>query len=142
MRRVIVESPFKGRGAESWPMVQDHYLNLAYAKALCRALAMRGDAPYASHLLLTQFLADHDDRERALGTEAGLVWGVCAQLTVVGIDRGLTEGMRQGIARAILDGRPVELVTLGSEWRAPEHEISHELWAAVAGVSSITVLGS
>lgn len=114
MRRVIVESPFAGRGNDAQE-ARDAFSNFGYVKDLCRHIALRGDAPYASHIFCTQFLYDSDERERAIGIELGLHWGVCAQLTVVGIDRGISRGMRQGIERARKDGRPIEWISL------PEH---------------------
>ncbi|TCU34118.1 hypothetical protein EV129_113102 [Rhizobium azibense] len=75
----------------------------------------RGEAPYASHLLYTQVgvLDDSDPVQRARGIEAGLLWGKHAEATVVYTDRGISGGMRQGIQRAINEGRPVEYRTLG-----------------------------
>jgi hypothetical protein len=44
VRRVILESPYAG----------DIDANVAYARACVRDAVMRGDAPIATHLLLTQ----------------------------------------------------------------------------------------
>jgi hypothetical protein len=110
MRLVLVESPFAGRSA-----ALDAKLNLDYALALCRYVALRGDAPYASHLLLTRFLNDNVAAERNAGIESGLAWGRHAELTVVGVDRGISRGMQYGIERARKEGRPVEWVSL-PEW--------------------------
>lgn len=44
MKLVIVESPYAG----------DVKTNVAYARAAIRDCLMRGEAPYASHLLYTQ----------------------------------------------------------------------------------------
>lgn len=116
MRRVYLESPFAGRGSVDQSFLtskkRDGELNLRYAKALCRALFRRGDAAFASHLYATQFLDDTVPEERARGIEGCLTWGVCAQATVVGIDRGFTPGMLQGLERARAEGRPVEWVSL------------------------------
>jgi hypothetical protein len=104
MRLVIVESPYAG----------DVAANVAYARAALRDCLRRGEAPLASHLLYTQagVLDDDAPAERALGIEAGLVWGAKAELTVVYTDRGMSGGMRQGIERAVRDGRPIEYRTL------------------------------
>jgi hypothetical protein len=111
MRLVLVESPFAGRSA-----ALDARLNLNYARALCRYVALRGDAPYASHLLLTRFLDDNVEAERNAGIESGLAWGRHAELTVVGVDRGISRGMQYGIERARKEGRPLEWLSMRG-WR-------------------------
>ncbi len=99
-RKVVIESPYAG----------DVEANLDYARRCMRDSLQRGEHPIASHLLYTQagILDDSDPAERAIGIEAGLAWGALADLTAVYIDRGTTESMRLGIARARDDGRPVE----------------------------------
>lgn len=117
MRRVYVESPFAGRGVTlSFGRAQDAGKNIDYARALCRFLALRGDAPFASHLVATQYLDDNVPEERKIGIETCLTWGVCAQATIVGVDRGITPGMLQGLERARAEGRPVEWISL-PKWR-------------------------
>lgn len=100
MRRVIIESPFAG----------DRARHIAYARACLADCLRRGEAPLASHLLYTQpgVLDDDDPAERALGIEAGLVWGALAEATVVYEDLGVSRGMQLGIERAHAEGRPVE----------------------------------
>lgn len=104
MTRVIIESPFAG----------DVEANLTYARAAMRDCLLRGEAPFVSHALYTQagVLDDTVPEQRALGIEAGLVWGALADKTVVYQDRGISAGMEQGIARARREGRPVEFRTL------------------------------
>lgn len=70
----------------------------------------RGESCFASHLLYTQpgILRDGDPVERAWGIDAGLVWGLVADATVVYTDRGTSKGMVYGIRAATLAGRPVE----------------------------------
>lgn len=99
MRLVIIESPYAG----------DVERNERYARACMRDSLERGEAPYASHLLFTQpgVLDDTVPEEREQGMEAGLAWGRCAALTAVYVDLGVTEGMRQGIARATAEGRRI-----------------------------------
>lgn len=99
MKRVIIESPYKG----------DVELNVRYARAAMHDSFLWGEAPYASHLLYTQpgVLRDNDPEERLLGIEAGLIWGVVAARTVVYCDLGITDGMRMGIERAEREGRQV-----------------------------------
>lgn len=108
MRRVIVESPYAGATEE----ILDR--NVRYARAACADCLRRGEAPWASHLLYTQpgILRDEIPEERALGIEAGLVWGTAAAATVVYLDLGLSRGMELGLRRAVKEGRRIELRTL------------------------------
>lgn len=114
MRRVILESPY---GSDDDAVVAE---NVRYARACLRDCVLRGDSPIASHLLFTQpgVLKDRDPEERKLGIEAGLAWGPVAEATVVYTDRGITDGMKQGIERAIEEGRPVEYRELEG-WEEP-----------------------
>lgn len=102
MIRVILESPFAG----------DVEANIAYARRAVRDSLSRGEAPIASHLLYTQdgILDDNDERERQWGIDAGLAWGApgVAERTVVYCDRGISRGMKYGIANAERAGRPVD----------------------------------
>ena len=103
MRRVIVESPYKGSFWQRWR-------NRVYARACVRDCIERGEAPFASHLLYTQrgILDDSDPVERWRGIAAGLAWVEVADATVVYIDHGITGGMVAGIQAAEIRGRPVE----------------------------------
>lgn len=104
-RLVVIESPYAG----------DIKGNLAYARACVRDSVLRGEAPIASHLLLTQdgILRDDVPEERALGIGAGLAWLRVADASAVYIDRGISNGMRQGIAAAEAAGVPVEYRSIG-----------------------------
>lgn len=104
MQRVVLESPYAGNVSA----------NVAYAQECMRDCIMRGEAPIASHLLYTQpgILRDDIPEERARGIEAELIWGACAEKTAAYIDRGISDEMKQAIARAEKDGRPVEYRTL------------------------------
>lgn len=106
MKRVLIESPFKG----------DRAKNARYLRAAAADCKARGEAYFASHAFYTQFLDDDDSEERAWGIEAGLAWGACAHATVVYADLGLSSGMLLGIERAEAEGRPVETRYLGGEW--------------------------
>lgn len=113
MRLVIVESPYAA------PTVSELNDNISYARQAMKDCLKRGEAPFASHLLYTQYgvLNDNDPQERAHGIEAGLAWGRNAEATVVYFDRGITPGMAQGIRRAEEEGRPVIYRRLsGEEW--------------------------
>lgn len=100
MMPVILESPYAG----------DIERNTEYARICMHDCLMRGEAPFASHLLYTQphVLDDLIPDQRKLGIEAGLVWGKFAEKTVVYIDYGISKGMQYGIDRALLDWRPIE----------------------------------
>jgi hypothetical protein len=104
MRRVIVESPYRGKDRAETER------NRRYARACLRDCLVRGESPLASHLLYTQagVLDDADEEERNLGIEAGLAWGVVAEASVVYEDLGISPGMARGIEQALGDGRPVE----------------------------------
>jgi hypothetical protein len=108
MRLVILESPFAG----------DIDRNVEYGRACMRDCLMRGEAPIASHLLYTQsgVLDDGSPEERTLGIEAGLAWGELAEVSVVYTDRGISNGMKLGIQRAVECGRPVEYRAIGDGW--------------------------
>ena len=102
MRKVIIESPYAGTNDEI-------KRNIEYAWEAMRDSFLRGEAPFASHLLYTQegILDDTNSDERRLGIEAGLVWGREAELTAVYVDLGISNGMKQGIKRAEEEGRSV-----------------------------------
>ena len=108
MKKVLVESPFAG----------DVEKNKRYARACLHDCFLRGEAPFASHLLYTQegVLDDLIPGERQLGIEAGLIWGEQADATIVYIDRGISGGMKLGIERANKADRPTEYRRLGGEW--------------------------
>ncbi len=106
---VIVESPFAG----------EVEANLKYVRACMYDCLLRGEAPFASHALYTQdgVLDDTIAEELKLGIDAGLEWGKMAAKTVVYTDRGISKGMRYGIAHAEEVGRPVEYRTLYDQGR-------------------------
>lgn len=97
---VIIESPYAG----------DIDKNIKYARQCLRDSILRGEIPFASHLLYTQegVLDDNNPHERALGIELGLAISSIATLTAVYTDLGISNGMRYGIKRAEDDGRQIE----------------------------------
>jgi hypothetical protein len=105
MRLVILESPYAGNIER----------NLAYARRCLRDSLLRGEAPIASHLLYTQagVLRDDVPAERQHGIMAGFAWHQAASASVVYTDRGISYGMRQGIASAERWGLPVEYRQIG-----------------------------
>ena len=104
MKLVIIESPF---AATTMEQAARH---IAYARAALRDSLLRGEAPFASHLLYTQpgVLDDGDREERRVGIIAGLEWGEWADLVAVYEDLGISPGMEQGIASAHRRGMHVE----------------------------------
>ena len=99
MKRVIIESPYKG----------DVELNVRYARACIRDSILYGEAPIALHLLYTQegVLDDNVPEEREWGISAGHVWRQMAERTVVYTDLGITDGMKAGIDNAYSVNRQV-----------------------------------
>ena len=110
MKKVLVESPFAGRGESDKEIRKNRKKNVEYARHCLNDCFQKGEAPYASHLLYTQegILDDDIPEERELGIEAGLLWGSEAEKTVVYLDRGFSKGMARGVRRAISEGRKVE----------------------------------
>ena len=100
--RVILESPFAG----------DVAANVEYAKACLLDSLMRGEAPYASHLLYTTVLDDNDLGQRHIGMDAGHAWVGAAELVVAYTDRGISQGMSERLRLAHEAGLPVEYRSL------------------------------
>lgn len=107
MKRVIVESPFRGENA------YQQERNRRYALECMKDSIMRNEAPFLSHLLYTQILNEAIPEERELGINTGLLWGDVAEMTAVYTDNGITEGMQLGINHAIENGRPIEYRIIG-----------------------------
>lgn len=112
MRLVVVESPYAA------PTPEGIERNVRYARAAMRDCLLRGEAPYASHLLYTQegVLRDEVPDERRLGMDAGFEWRQVAAATVVYVDLGTSRGMTEGVKDAEKRGNPVEYRSLGGEW--------------------------
>ncbi len=102
MKRVIIESPFRGENE------YQRERNEKYARECMKDSIRRGEAPFLSHLLYTQVLDEKIPHERSTGISLGLVWGSAADCTVVYTDNGITEGMEIGIQHAKELGRPIE----------------------------------
>ncbi len=81
--------------------------NVLLAKRLCKAALNAGFAPFASHLLYTQFLDDKNESDRKNGIAAALRFvEVCDQIWVFDY-LGISDGMRAEIDRATELGMPV-----------------------------------
>ena len=100
MRLVILESPYAG----------DVVRNVAYARKALRDCLLRGEAPYASHLLYTQMgvFDDDDPAERQRGIDAGIAWADVAEAVVVYTDLGISQGMHYGLKCHEEAGRTIE----------------------------------
>lgn len=109
MKRVIVESPYRGKTGEETKR------NIIYARRCLHDCLMRGEAPFASHLLYTQpqVLNDKIQEDRDLGIKAGFTWREVADATVIYTDYGISEGMRFGIAHAIAKNKPIKYREIG-----------------------------
>lgn len=94
MRLVIVESPLSPSNGRTFEQ------NIRYAKLCALDCIRRGEAPYASHLLMTQFLDDSIPEERLAGMEAGFAWGAVGDKVAVYDDFGISAGMKMGIQHA------------------------------------------
>ena len=99
-RLVALESPYAGDVTE----------NETYARLCMADCLKRGEAPFASHLLYTQpsVLDDTIPGERRLGMEAGFAIEKRLDATVVYVDRGISQGMIEGVLRAQKEGRTIE----------------------------------
>ena len=102
---VIIESPY---AASETHTVEQH---IQYARECMRDSLMRGESPYASHLLYAQkcVLDDLNPEERKLGIEAGFMWRNVADLTVFYIDLGYSKGMQLGLQDCINKRKPYEI---------------------------------
>ena len=87
---VILESPYAG----------DVDANVEYAQKCMHDMLLRGEAPYASHLLYTQknVLDDTNPVERELGIYAGFAYKHMKGMhTVFYVDRGMSKGMKMAM---------------------------------------------
>lgn len=101
MRRVIIESPYKGPPEK----VAEHE---AYADECMLDSLRRGESPFLSHLLYTRVLNDADPIERSHGLNAAKAWYHVVHAVVVYRDLGISEGMSDGIKYAVFHGKPIE----------------------------------
>ncbi len=104
MKLVAIESPYAG----------DVEGNVAYLKRCILDSLGRGESPYASHLFFTQpgLLDDRQPIERLAGIAAGFAWAEKADLVAVYVDRGISRGVNEGVARALAANQPIEFRTL------------------------------
>lgn len=114
MKRVIIESPYRGIGLSD----QEYDDNTQYALE-CAAFALaEGFAPFASHLLYPPVLDDTDERQREQGMQAGWAWLHAADEVWLCVDRGVSPGMVAGAERAAEAGIPVYVLSIeNGGWR-------------------------
>lgn len=103
-RLVVIESPYAGDVAR----------NVEYLRECIRECALRGDSPYASHLMLTSALDDSNPAERVLGIQLGLGWRRVADQRIFYTDHGWSKGMRAALILYQVEGLGYELRTLGA----------------------------
>ncbi len=97
MKRVIVESPFRGEVER----------NIAYARKAMMDSIGRGEAPIASHLLYTQILDEMVAHESATGILLGFEWYKVADACCIYEDYGISPGMLLGMDEAKRRGVPI-----------------------------------
>ena len=119
MMRVIIESRFSADN------VRDLVRNQKFTLGCMRDCFIRGEAPYASHVIYAQthILDDFVASERAMGMHAGFIWGDLGEKTVVYEDLGISKGMEMGIRHAEMIGRKVEYRKLGFVPSVSEEEV-------------------
>lgn len=86
---------------------------IAYARRALMDSVLRGEAPFASHLLYTQVLDDDEAGDRELGISTGLEFYYAVAKCVVYADYGISGGMLRGIKFAVELGVPVEIRFIG-----------------------------
>ena len=84
---VIIESPYMGNVKS----------NVAYARKCMSDSLLRGESPFASHLLYTQVLDDTKEIERLTGMSRAFNWYRHADLMAVYTDKGVSKGMEMGM---------------------------------------------
>ncbi|MBI2109758.1 hypothetical protein HYT58_01135 [Candidatus Woesearchaeota archaeon] len=135
---VDIETPYSGKNEK------EIRRNLLYARACMRDSLMRGEIPFASHLLYTQpgILDDDVLEEREKGIMAGkeLIESLPNIVTVIYLDLGISNGMRDGIDLANERKRVVEYRSLGTGWEERELKIARKhSHAALWGLEDIII---
>ena len=84
--------------------------NVRVAQALCRMALDAELAPFAPHLLYTQFLDDSDPAQRDLGISMGLRFMDICDLVWAYVGEGVSDGMRREIDHARSLRKPVVIL--------------------------------
>lgn len=118
MERVIVESPFAGKGDTEEERDRETYRNVQYLRACMNDCFQHDQAPYASHGLYTQpgVLDDKVPEERDRGIKAGFLWGEAATRRKFYVDLGMSRGMEFGMGEGKRLGQKIDEVRLGPGW--------------------------
>lgn len=111
MRRTVVESPLKGTDG-------NYARNVRYSRLACLDCIRRGEAPFAGHLIMTQFLDDTVPEQRSAGIAAHLAWAAAGDAVAIYQDLGISPGIQMGIDKAIERGQPVEYRNLPADLMA------------------------
>ena len=116
-RIIILESPYAG----------DVSRNVHYARRAMRDSILRGEAPFASHLLYTQpgILNDKLEFERTLGINLGYSFWKNADRMVVYIDYGISPGMKKAVELWSVRGIPIEYRKIGKAESLFQRIVSH-----------------
>lgn len=134
MKRVIIETPYKGT---NWEETEE---NVRFARLCGHDCIVRyNEAWFASHLLYTQegILDDKIPEERALGIESGFAWKEVADSTVVYVNRGISKGIHLGIRKTISFGQPFEYRVLPNYPNVIQSKILTLTGASGAGKTAI-----
>lgn len=81
--------------------------NVEVARALCRVAVDAGCAPFAPHLLYTQFLSDGDPDQRDLGILLGLRFMEACDEVWVYVGDGISDGMSRELEHARPLDKPI-----------------------------------
>ena len=84
--------------------------NVRVALALCRMAVEVGLAPFAPHLLFTQFLDDTDPAQREIGISLGMRFMEVCDVVWGYLGEGVSDGMRREIEHARHLGKPIVLL--------------------------------
>jgi len=84
--------------------------NVEVTQALCRMAIKAGHAPFAPHLLYTQFLDEDDQCERNLGISLGLQFMEACDEVWAYVGEGVSEGLRREMKQARCLGKPVVIL--------------------------------
>jgi hypothetical protein len=106
MTPVYLASPMRSDNA------MEHARHMEYAKAAMMDSLTRNESPFVPQLLLGLVLDDRVKAERLLGLAAGEVWLKRAHKLVAYVDLGESEGMRDEMETAYLNGLFVDRRTL------------------------------
>lgn len=84
--------------------------NVDVALALCRIAVESGLAPFAPHLLYTQFLDESNPAQRDLGISLGLRFMETCGVVWAYVGEGVSDGMRREMKHARHLGKPAVIL--------------------------------